>query len=219
MAGTDVVRRIRVFLDRKLSAAMWGRVQLLWLVLAVVALLAGIGFIALGNYVRGNIRDELRGQQITFPAADALTDEERAIDGMVDHAGERLENGSQAKVYSEYILLHMSESAIDAGFPDATYATLGGPQREARAAVAAAREAGDQAAQDAAQAQLDSINNLRNTMLTGSNLRGNLLSAYGWDNVGFGVMVTGVAIIVLSVVFFLLFLFERRRGHLPAVTD
>jgi hypothetical protein len=92
---------------------------------------------------------------------------------------------------------------------------LGAPQREARAAVAAAQEAGDQTALEAAQAELDAITQLRNTMLTGSNLRGNLLAAYGWDNVGLGVMVAGVVVVLLAVVFFLLFLFERRRGHLP----
>jgi hypothetical protein len=204
-----------MYLDHKLSAAMWGRVQLLWLVLAIVALLAGLGFIGLGTYVRDNIRDELSSQQISFPPEEALTEQERAIDGMVDHAGERLETGEQAKVYSELILLHMRESAAEAGYPDATYATLGGPQREARAAVAAAQAAGDEAAVTAAQAELDTLTQLRNTMLTGSNLRGNLLSAYGWDNVGVGVMVAGVVIILLAIVFFLLFLFERRRGHLP----
>ena len=204
-----------MFLNRKLSAAMWGRVQLLWLVLAVAALLAGLFFLWMGNFVRDNIREELSSQQITFPPAEALTEQERAVDGMVEHAGERLETGNQAQVYSEYILLHMRESAAEAGYPDATYATLGAPQREARAAVAAARDAGDEAALAAAQADLDAITQLRNTMLTGSNLRGNLLSAYGWDNVGVGVMVAGGVVILLAIVFFLLFLFERRRGHLP----
>jgi hypothetical protein len=204
-----------MYLNHRLSAAMWGRVQLLWLVLAVVALVAGVFFLWMGNFVRDNISDELSSQQITFPAAEALTEEERAIDGMVENAGEALETGDQAKVYSEYILLHMEESAAEAGYPDATYATLGGPQREARAAVAAAQEAGDEAAEAEAQATLDAITQLRNTMLTGSNLRGNLLSAYGWDNVGLGVMIAGGVVVLLAVVFFLLFLFERRRGHLP----
>src|SRR5687767_11976279 len=116
-----------MYLDHKLSAAMWGRVQLLWLVLAVTALLAGLGFIGLGTYVRDNIRDELASQQISFPPEEALTEQERAIDGMVEHAGERLETGEQAQVYSEYIQLHMQESAAEAGYPDTTYATLGGP--------------------------------------------------------------------------------------------
>jgi hypothetical protein len=206
-----------MYLNHRLSAAMWGRVQLLWLTLFGVALVAGLFLLWMGNFVRDNIRDELSSQQISFPTADAMTEEERAIDGMTDHAGEQLETGNQAQVYSEYILLHMRESAEEAGYPDATYATLGGPQREARAAVTAARDAGDEAALTAAQADLDAITQLRNTMLTGSNLRGNLLSAYGWDNVGVGVMIAGGVIIVLAIVFFLLFIFERRRGHLPPV--
>jgi hypothetical protein len=194
---------------------MWGRVQLLWLVLAVVALVAGLFFVGMGNYVRDNIHDELSSQQITFPPADALSEEERAIDGMVENAGKLLETGDQARVYSEYILLHLEEGAEEAGYPGATYATLGAPQREARAAVAAAKDAGDAAAEAEAQAELDAITQLRNTMLTGSNLRGNLLGAYGWDNVGVGVMIAGGVIVLLSIVFFLLFIFERRRGHLP----
>ncbi len=204
-----------MYLNRKLSAAMWGRVQLLWLVLFVAALVAGIGFIALGNYVRDNVRDELSAQMITFPQADALTEHEREIDGMIENAGKRLTTGDQARVYSEYILLHMNESATETGYEGATYATLGGPQREARAAVATARESGDETALSEAQAKLDTISALRNTMLTGSNLRGNLLGSYGWYNVGLGVMVAGGAILALALIFFMLFLFERSRGHLP----
>ena len=68
---------------------------------------------------------------------------------------------------------------------------------------------------DEAEAKLTAVTNLRNTMLTGSNLRGNLLAAYGWDNVGTGVTAAGAAIIVLSIVFFGLFFYERSKGHLP----
>jgi hypothetical protein len=109
----------------------------------------------------------------------------------------------------------MRESAEEAGYPGAAYATLGGVQREFRAAVAAAEEAGDSAALEEAQAQLTAVTNLRNTMLTGSNLRGNLLSAYGWDNVATGVTAAGAAVLVLALVFFVLFIYEWRRGHLP----
>jgi hypothetical protein len=52
-------------------------------------------------------------------------------------------------------------------------------------------------------------------MLTGSTLRGTLLSAYGWDNVATGITAAGVAIIVLGLAFFVLFVYEWRRGHLP----
>jgi hypothetical protein len=195
---------------------MWSRVLLLWFVLGIGALIAGGIAIGLGQFIQDNIRDELEAQQISFPAEDGLSEAEREIDGITDYAGEPLTTGNQAKVYSEYIGLHMSESAERAGYPGATYATLGGVQRQLRADVTAASEAEDDAALEQAQTDLDAVTNLRNTMLTGSTLRGNLLSAYGWDNVATGVMATGGFILVLALVFFGLFGYELRRGHLPA---
>ena len=202
-------------LNRPLSPAMWSRALLMWGVLALGALLLGIAAIWMGLFIRDNIRDELEAQQISFPAEENLTDQERAIDGMIGNSGKLLTTGDQARIYADYIGLHMTEAAMEAGYPGATYATLGGVQRELRAEVQAAEEAGDQAALEAAQAELDKVNGLRNTMMTGSNLRGNLLSAYGWDNVGNGVLYVGIGILALALVFALLFLFEWRRGHLP----
>lgn len=207
------------YLKRPLSPAMWARALLLWGILALGALLLGIAALWMGSYIKDNVTDELAAQQITFPAADQLTDEERAIDGMEAHAGEALDTGDEAKIYSEYILLHLHEAADNAGYPGATYATLGPVQRDLRTQVQQAHDAGNQQAEQAAQAELDTVTTLRNTMLTGSNLRANLLSAYGWDNVGTGVLVVGVGILVLALIFALLYLFEWRRGHVPeAVT-
>ena len=203
------------YLSLKLSAAMWARVLVLWLTLAIAALVIGAFAIGMGAFIRSNIREELTSQQIKFSPAENLTERERAIPGMVENAGQPLATGNQAKVYSELILLHVSESAEEAGYPGAAYATLGGVQRELRAEVAAAKEANNEEALAAAQEKLDAVTSLRNTMLTASTLRGNLLSAYGWDNVGLGVIAAGVVICAFALVFFLLFLFERRRGHLP----
>lgn len=203
------------YLSHRLSAAMWSRALLLWLTLAIAALVLGVASIGLGLFVQDNVRTELTAQQISFPPADRLTDAERQIPGLVENAGQPVATGDQARVYSELIALHMEEAAESAGYPGATYATLGGIQREARAAVAAATEAGDEAALEEAQAELTAVTNLRNTMLTGSNLRGILLSAYGWDNVATGVIAAGVFLLVLSGVFFILLVYELRRGHLP----
>lgn len=203
------------YLSHRLSAAMWSRVVLLWVTLSVGALIVGGIAIGLGRFIQDNIRNELTTQQISFNAAEQLSDEEKAIPGLLENAGQPLVTGNQARVYSELIGLHMSESANEAGYPGAAYATLGGAQRELRAAVAAATEAGDEEAIAEAQAKLTTVTNLRNTMLTGSNLRGNLLAAYGWDNVATGVMAAGAVILVMSVVFFVLFFYEWRRGHLP----
>lgn len=203
------------FLSQRLSAAMWSRVLLLWITLSIGALVVGGIGLALGRFVQDNVRDELAVQQISFSPADRLSDEERAIPGLVENAGLSLTTGNQAQVYSALIALHMEESAAEAGYPAATYATLGGVQREFRVAVAEATKSDDAAALEAAQTGLTTVTNLRTSMLTGSNLRGNLLSAYGWDNVATGIVVAGAVLLVLAVVFFVLFFYEFRRGHLP----
>jgi hypothetical protein len=204
------------YLSHRLSAAMWARVLLLWIMLAVLSLVVGGIAIGLGRFIQNNIRTELASQQITFNTEDKFSDAERTIPGMIENAGLPLTTGNQARVYADYIGLHVHESAEEAGYPGASYASLGGPQRELRAAVAAATEAGDETALEEAQAELDAVTGLRNTMLTASTLRGNLLSAYGWDNVATGVIATGVLFLVMALVFFGLFLYERSRGHLPA---
>jgi hypothetical protein len=53
-------------------------------------------------------------------------------------------------------------------------------------------------------------------MQTGSNLRGNLLQAYGWDQVGTNVKTAGYLFFVLALIFLALFAYELTRGHLPA---
>ncbi len=203
------------YLSYRLSAAMWARVLLLWFVLAVGALVVGGAALAMGRFVQDNIRSELASQQITFTAAENLSDEERALPGLVENAEQALTTGNQAQAYAGYIGLHLREAADEAGYPDASYATLGAVQRTLRAAVATATESGDQAAIDEAQANLTAVTNLRTTMQTGSTLRGMLLSAYGWDNVATGVTLGGAFILALAVVFALLFIYEWRKGHLP----
>lgn len=203
------------YLSHRLSAAMWARVLLLWLALGLGAIVLGAIALGLGNFVQGNVRAELEAQQISFSPEDRLRDPERAIPGMVENAGQPLSTGNQARIYSELIGLHMREAAEEAGYTDASYATLGGIQRELRAALATAKEGGDETVIAEAEANLTAVTNLRNTMLTGSNLRGNLLSAFGWDNVATGVTAAGAFVLVMGVLFFVLFIYEWRRGHLP----
>jgi hypothetical protein len=203
------------YLNHRLSAAMWARVLLLWLTLTIGSLVVGGVTFGLGRFIQDNIRTELASQQISFTAADKLSEEEKQVPGIVENAGQPLTTGNQAKAYAGLIGLHIRDAAADAGYPDATYATLGGIQREMRAAVAAATKADDKAALDEANAKLTAVTNLRNTMLTANTLRGNLLSAYGWDNAATGVITAGVFLLVLAVLFFVLFIYEWRRGHLP----
>ena len=203
------------YLNSRLSAAMWARVILLWLTLTIGALVVGVVAIGLGRFVQDNIRTELASQQITFSAVDQMADEEKQIPGMLENAGQPLTTGNQAKVYSELMALHVQNLAESAGYPGATYATLGGIQRGLNADLTKAKDSKDQTAIDAAQAKVTAVTNLRNTMQTASTLRGNLLSSYGWDNVATGIIITGAVMLVLAVVFLVLFVYEWRRGHLP----
>jgi hypothetical protein len=206
-------------LSNRLSAAMWSRVLLLWLMLGIVALVVGGAAIGMGRFVQDNIRTELIAQQITFNTADKFSEEEAALPGMLENAGLPLTTGNQAKVYAGLIGLHVGESAAEAGYPGASYATIGAVQRELRAEVAAATAEGDEAAIAEAQGKLDAVTGLRNSMLTASTLRGNLLSAYGWDNVATGIIAAGIAFLVLALVFFGLYIYELRLGHLPTTEE
>src|SRR5688572_25560797 len=75
------------YLNHRLSAAMWSRVLLLWLTLSMGALVVGGIAVGMGRFIQDNIRTELAAQQISFNAEDQLSDEERAIPGLVENAG------------------------------------------------------------------------------------------------------------------------------------
>jgi hypothetical protein len=95
------------YLSYRLSAAMWSRVLLLWLTLAIGALVVGGMALWMGQFVENNIRAELESQQISFSPEENLSDEERAIPGLVENAGQQITTGNQAKIYSELIWLQV----------------------------------------------------------------------------------------------------------------
>jgi hypothetical protein len=201
------------YLKQPLSPQMRARVLILWAALTIGALVVGAIALYLGTFVRDNVNEQLTAQQIQFTPADQLTEHERnRNDCLIDNGGKMMENGEQARCYANhYILLHMEESAVNAGFPGATYATLGTEQRRLRAELQAA----PQERKADIQKQLDAATSLRNTMQSGSNLRGQLLNAWGWDTFGFGVIVGGVVALVGALVFAALFIFELSRGAAP----
>ena len=79
----------------------------------------------------------------------------------------------------------------------ATYADLGGPEREARAAVEEATTNGASEDEIATlQAEADQISNQRNSLFKGETLRGLLLSTYAWSTIG---RIAGIAAITAFV--------------------
>jgi hypothetical protein len=159
--------------------------------LLVAALLFALGFALFTQYdfAQNYVKEELSAQKITFTAADKLSAEEtRWKPGsacLVANAGKLIETGSQAECYAKYYLaVHMDIAANTAGFPGATYATLGGIRTDLAAQVTAAKVKGDTAAAADGQKKLDSATSLRATMQTGETLRGLLLTVYGFSVLG-----------------------------------
>ncbi len=201
------------YLKQPLSPQMRARVLMLWGALTLGALAVGAIALYEGAFVRDNVRDQLSAQQIQFTPADQLTEQERNRDAcLVENGGKLMTSGEQARCYANhYILLHMEESATNAGYPGATYATLGNEQRRLRGELAAA----PQENRADLQRQLDAATNLRNTMQTGSTLRGQLLNAWGWDTFGQGVIIGGTVALLGALLFAALFVFELTRGVAP----
>ena len=159
--------------------------------LMVAVILAALGFAMATQYsfATSYVKEELGAQKITFATADKLTLEEKTwkpgSESLVTYAGQPLETGPQAEAYAKYyIAKHMDTSAKNAGFPGATYATLGAIRTDLSAQVAAAKAKGDTAAAADAQKKLDAATSLRTTMQTGETLRGLLLTVYGFSVLG-----------------------------------
>lgn len=160
------------------------------------------------NFSDDYVYDELTSQRITFPSEESLRGEGR--DDLVKYAGEPLDSGKKAEAYASYIDGHLAATGakyVEGDEEPLTYAELGGPEREARAAVEEAVESGasdDEVAelQDAA----DAVTADRDTLFKGETLRGLLLSAYAWATVGqiagyaaIGAFVAAAAMAVLVV--------------------
>ncbi len=160
------------------------------LLAAVVLAVAG-GLLTWGsNFANDYVTDELSSQQITFPSAEALTNEGRT--DLLPYAGEFVDTGKEAEAYASYIDGHLQNVA-----DGQTYSQLGAVERAANAAVAEAVAAGEpQATIDELQATADEVTAQRNTLFKGETLRGLLLSAFAWSTIG---TIAGIAAIVLFV--------------------
>ena len=159
--------------------------------LLVAVILVALGFALLTQYTfaQDYVKEELSAQKIVFATADKLTPEETTWKAgsacLVTYAGQTMETGPQAECYAKYYLAkHMDASAKNAGFPGATYATLGGIRTDLSAQITAAKAKSDTTGAADLQKKLDSATSLRTTMQTGETLRGLLLTVYGFSAIG-----------------------------------
>ena len=152
--------------------------------LAIVLLVAG-GLLLYGyNFVNDQVTQQLTEQQITFPAADsaaikALPPDDAAA--MKVYAGQLMTNGAQAKTYADhFIAVHLKE--------------IGGGKTYSQLSAEALANPTDQKL----AAQVD-------TVFKGTTLRGLLLNAYAFWQIGqlaliasIVAFVAGVIVLVLS---------------------
>jgi hypothetical protein len=152
--------------------------------LAIVLLVAG-GLLLWGyNFVNDQVTQQLTEQQITFPAADsaaikALPPDDAAA--MKVYAGQLMTTGAQAKTYADhFIAVHLKE--------------IGGGKTYSQLSAEALANPTDQKL----QAQVD-------TVFKGTTLRGLLLNAYAFWQIGqlallasIIAFVAGVIVLILS---------------------
>lgn len=179
------------------------------LLVAVLLLALGLAVYSQFTFSQNYVQDELSAQKITFTPADKLTAEETSWKAgsacLVTYGGQLMQTGPQAECYAKYyIALHMESAATAAGFPGATYATLGTTGTTLKAQLATAKTNGDTAAATDLQKKIDGAAALRTTMQTGETLRGLLLTVYGFSTIGAMAGLAGILLFGLAGVMLLL---------------
>ncbi len=187
-------------------------------VLIAIGAVATAAFVVAGallmwgaNFSADYVDDELASQNITFPPAEALEEEGRT--DLLKFAGEDVNTGDEAEGYASFIDGHL------AGIADgATYADLGTPEREANAAVEAAKaEGADAATISELEGEAAAISGQRNSLFKGETLRGLLLTAFAWATVGKIAGYAAIAAFVAAGVMFVLVLLGMRHHHTVVV--
>lgn len=152
------------------------------LFLAALLLVMGLVLTSNANFAKDYTSDQLAAQQITFKAADKLTDAEKAgASCAIGYAGQALTTGKQAECYSKYIGVHVASTA-----EGRTYATQGDYVNGLKAELAAAQKATpvDQAKVDDLNKKITAGTTARETLFKGETLRGLLLTSYGFSVFG-----------------------------------
>jgi hypothetical protein len=176
-------------------------------VLTVALLVAGALLTWGSSFAADYVDDELSSQNITFPPAADLREEGRT--DLLGYAGRDVDSGNEAEAYASFINGHLQ--GIAGG---QTYADLGGPEREAKAAVdAAVAKGADEATVAELQGKADEITGQRNTLFKGETLRGLLLTAFAWSTVGEIAGYAAIAAFVAGGVMLVLVLLGMRHHH------
>jgi len=158
------------------------------------------GFLFWGNsFVHNMVRDELVAQKISFPAAGTPSFTAKEYPALQQYAGQAVDNGPKAQAYAnDYIGHHLQAVAGGKTYSQVSSEYLAG---------------GSKSTTLAAQ---------RQTLFMGETLRGLLLNAYGWWQVGQYALYAAIGLLIASIAVFLALVFEiaaaRRRAEQTKVS-
>ena len=168
------------------------------LIVAAVLLVAGGLLTWASSFASANVHDQLAAQQITMPAAAALTTPAQKAN-LTQYAGQPLTTGAQAKAYADYyIQVHMDEAS-----GGRTYSQVSGEYMAALKSAPTAEATAE-------------LGQLRQTLFMGTTLRGMLLNAYAFGTIATIAMWAAVAAFVGAA--FLLVLGALGLRHAKEVT-
>jgi hypothetical protein len=157
------------------------------IVMVVVLLIAG-GLLTWGHsFVNSNVHNQLARQEITFPSKAAFAHPKAGteitpsmIPTVSQYAGQQLLTGKQAEVYADnFIAVHLSEMPY------------GGVYAKISAAAMAAKPG---------SAAATSLKALEQTSFQGTTLRGLLLEAYAFSEIGLVMLWGAIASFILALV-------------------
>jgi len=151
--------------------------------IVVVLVIAGALLTWGHSFVNSNVRDQLSQQQIYFPPKAAFAHPKAGseitpsmIGTVSKYAGQQLLTGDQAKVWAnDFIAVHLSNMPYGGVYSKVSAAALANPKN----------------------AQLAE---LRNTVFMGTTLRGLLLEAYAFSEIGTIMFVGAIAAFILAAV-------------------
>ena len=161
------------------------------------------GFLFWGsNFVNGMVHEQLVAQKIYFPAAGSAALDPKEFPDLQQYAGQQVDNGEKARAYADgFIGRHLDKVANGQ-----TYSQ-----------VSSQAQANPSDAKLAAQVQ---------TLFRGETLRGLLLYAYGWSQVGLYAFYVGIGLAVATIAVLCALVFElvlafrgapaRNRAPVPA---
>jgi hypothetical protein len=150
----------------------------------VIALVVAGGLLTWGHsFVKSNVHDQLAQQQIYFPAKAAFAHPKAGteitpsmIPSVSQFAGKQLLTGQEARVYAnDFIAVHLSEMPHGGVYSKISAAALANPNNAQLAA-------------------------LKQTSFTGTTLRGLLLEAYAFSQIGVVMLWGAIASFVLAAV-------------------